>query len=161
MVIDWGGDTAKFDHLATNSKPIVSIQANAKKVFSDFENLILTYDGLKEIVKNEAVYDSWHTALSSINTVYLIVDRVIGKQYVRSAYGQNGLLGRWTDYVISLHGNNKLMMELLDKYSDRYHHFQFSVLQILPKTVTNYEVIKIESLYKRKLLTIGYGLNDN
>ena len=56
---------------------------------------------------------------------------------------------------------NKLMKELICDYPERYHYFQFSILQILPKTATDDEVIQTESLYKKKLLTIPFGMNDN
>ena len=32
-----------------------------------------------------------------------------GDQYVGSAYGEGGFLGRWTDYVASGHGGNRLL----------------------------------------------------
>ena len=50
---------------------------------------------------------------------------------------------------------------MLCDYPDRYHNFQFSILQILPKTLTADEVIAIESRYKKKLLSIQFGMNDN
>ena len=161
LTIDWGNSARMWHQKGTTEKPIVAIQADEKKVFSGFENLILTYDELKEIVENPTIYEAWHTALSSVNVIYLIVDRETGKQYVGSAYGKDGLLGRWSCYVNSLHGNNKLMKELICAYPERYHHFQFSILQILPKTVTDDEVIQTESLYKKKLLTVPFGMNDN
>lgn len=161
LTIDWGNSARMWHQKGTTEKPIVAIQADEKKVFSGFENLILTYDELKEIVENPTIYEAWHTALSSVNAIYLIVDQETGKQYVGSAYGKDGLLGRWSCYVNSLHGNNKLMKELICAYPERYHHFQFSILQILPKTATDDEVIQTESLYKKKLLTIPFGMNDN
>ena len=161
LTIDWGNSARMWHQKGTTEKPIVAIQADEKKVFSGFENLLLTYDELKEIVENPTIYEAWHTALSSVNAIYLIVDRETGKQYVGSAYGKDGLLGRWSCYVNSLHGNNKLMKELICAYPERYHHFQFSILQILPKTVTDDEVIQTESLYKKKLLTVPFGMNDN
>ena len=161
LTIDWGNSARMWHQKGSTGKPIVAIQADEKKVFSGFENLILTYDELKEIVENPTIYEAWHTALSSVNAIYLIVDRETGKQYVGSAYGKDGLLGRWSCYVNSLHGNNKLMKELICAYPERYHHFQFSILQILPKTVTDDEVIQTESLYKKKLLTVPFGMNDN
>ena len=161
LIIDWGNSTRMWHQKGTTEKPIVSIQADEKKVFSGFEDLILTYDELKEIILNPTVYEAWHTALSSVNAIYLIVDRESGKQYIGSAYGKDGLLGRWSCYVSSLHGHNKRMKELICAYPERYHHFQFSILQILPKTVTDDEVIRTESLYKKKLLTIPFGMNDN
>ncbi len=36
----------------------------------------------------------WESALSTVNAVYLIVDRENGRKYVGSAYGKGGLLGR-------------------------------------------------------------------
>ena len=161
LVIDWGGGTRAWHQKGTTEKPIISIQADRKKVFSGFENLILSYDELKEIIDNPTIYDAWHTALSSVNAVYLIVDKETGKQYVGSAYGQGGLLGRWSCYVHSLHGNNKMIKDLICAYPNRYQHFQFSILQILPKTATDEEVIQAESLYKKKLLSKRFGLNDN
>ncbi len=161
MIIDWGKSTRMWHQKGKTEKAIVSIQADEKKVFSGFENLILTYDELKEIVENPIMYGAWHTALSSVNAIYLIVDRETGKQYVGSAYGKNSLLGRWACYVSPLHGNNKLMKKLICDYPERYHHFQFSILQILPKTVTDDEAIQTESLYKNKLMSISFGMNDN
>lgn len=117
---------------------------------------------LREIVQDPTAYESWHTALSTVNAVYLIVDRENGRKYVGSAYGKGGLLGRWTHYVKSLHGDNKLMKELLCDYPDRYTHFQFSILQLLPKAVTPDEVIQTETLWKKKLLTYEpLGMNAN
>jgi hypothetical protein len=161
LTIDWGNSARMWHQKGTTEKPIVSIQADEKKVFSGFEDLILTYDELKEIVENPTIYEAWHTALSSVNAIYLIVDRETGRQYIGSAYGKGGLLGRWSCYVASHHGNNKQMRELICAYPERYHCFQFSILQILPKTATDDEVIRTESLYKKKLLTIPFGMNSN
>lgn len=161
LIIDWGKSAISWHQKGTIEKPIVAIQTDAKKVFSGFEDLILTYDELKDIVENPTIYEAWHTALSSVNAIYLIVDQKSGQQYVGSAYGNDGLLGRWSCYVSSLHGNNKLMKELICNCPERYRYFQFSVLQILPKTITDHEVIHLESLYKKKLLSIPFGLNDN
>ena len=91
----------------------------------------------------------------------MIVDTKSGQQYVGSAYGKDGLLGRWRIYVDSLHGHNKLMKEVICAHPDRYKFFQFSILQILPKTLTDDEVIHTESLWKEKLQSIRFGMNDN
>ena len=161
LTIDWGQSARMWHQKGTTEKPIISIQPEAKKVFTGFENLVKTYDELKEIVDNPKVYDAWYTALSSVYAVYLIVDTETGKQYVGSAYGKDGLWGRWSEYIQTHHGNNKKMKQLICDYPERYHAFQFSILQILPKTVTDEEVIRIESLWKSKLLSIRFGMNDN
>lgn len=160
LLIEWGKSALAWAQKGTNEKPIVAIRD--KKIFSGYENAILTYEELREIVQDPTAYESWHTALSTVNAVYLIVDRENGRKYVGSAYGKGGLLGRWTHYVKSLHGDNKLMKELLCDYPDRYTHFQFSILQLLPKAVTPDEVIQTETLWKKKLLTYEpLGMNAN
>ncbi len=161
LMIDWGSSTRMWHQKGTTEKPIISIQPDEKKVFTGFENLVKTYDELKEIIDNREVYEAWHTALSSVYAIYLIVDTETGKQYVGSAYGENGLLGRWSVYVQTRHGNNKEMKQVVCKYPERYHAFQFSILQILPKTLTDEEVVQIENLWKKKLLTHKFGMTDN
>lgn len=161
LTIDWGKSTRSWHQTATNEKAVISIALDEKKVFSGFENLVMTFDELKDIVDNPEIYDSWHTALKSVHAVYLITDTTDGKQYVGSASGTDGLLGRWTEYIKTHHGGNNKMIELLKDYTERYHEFQFSILQILPKTLTSDDVVSEESLWKKKLLSIEFGLNDN
>lgn len=161
LVIDWGQSTRMWHQKGSSEKPIISIQPDEKKIFSGFEDLVLSYDELKEIICNPTVYESWHSALSSVFAIYLIVDRENGKQYVGSAYGSGGLLSRWSCYVETRHGHNKELQKLICNYPERYHSFQFSILQILPKTLTADEVISIESRYKKKLLSKEFGMNAN
>lgn len=161
LVIDWGPSARSWAQKGTSEKPIVSIYTDEKKYFAGFETLVLTYDELKKIVDTSQMDETWYTALSSVYAIYLIVDVVSGQQYVGSAYGNDGLWGRWETYIRTLHGGNKKIIELLNADPERYHQFQFSVLQILPKTARPQDVIDIESLYKKKLRTIEFGLNDN
>ena len=161
LIIDWGKSVRRWHQKGTTEKSIVAIQTDRKKIFSGFETLILNYDELKEIIENPTIYDSWHTALSAVNAIYLITDTETGQHYVGSAYGKDGLLGRWSCYISTQHGNNKQMKALICNHPNRYHHFQFSILQILPKTVTANDVIQTESLYKKKLLSIPFGMNEN
>ena len=162
LVIDWGKATRMWHQKGTTDKPIVSIQVNEKEVFSGFENLILTYDELKRILENRETFDAWYTAMSSVNAVYLIVDRKKGTQYVGSAYGKDGLWGRWAEYIAtSGHGGNKKMHQAMKENPQRCHDLQFSVLQILSKSLSEDEIIKAETLWKNKLLTKEHGWNDN
>ena len=161
LTIDWGKSTLMWHQKGTTEKPIIAIQPDKKKPFPGFEDLILTYDQLLEITTNRDIYDSWRAALSSVSAIYLIVDRETGKQYVGSAYGDDGLWGRWSCYTDTLHGNNKQMKELICDHPERYHSFQFSVLQILPTTMPPDEVVAIEARYKKKLLSIPFGMNEN
>lgn len=100
--------------------------------------------------------------MSITKGIYLISDINTGKLYVGSAYGENGIWGRWTDYVKSNgHGNNKTLKELIETENDYAKNFTFSILMLLPKTITPNEAIKKETLYKNKLGTNSFGLNNN
>ena len=161
LIIDWGKATVSWHQWATNDKTVLAIQENTKLFFCGYENVLLKYEDLKQIIDDSVLYENWHTALSSVYAIYLLVDTTDGKQYVGSAYGEGGLLGRWKCYVDTKHGGDKAIEKLICKFPERYKNFQFSILQILPKTVTADEVITIETLYKNKLLTKEFGLNCN
>lgn len=163
LIIEWGKAALSWHQKGTTEKEVVSLVADSKQEFKGYENIILSYDKLKEVIENPSGdYDSWYIALSSVYAIYLIVDTETGKQYVGSAYDkEQGLWGRWSCYVQTLHGNNKLMEETICNYPERYHSFQFSILQILPKTLSPKQVIDIEDLYKRKLLSKEFGMNAN
>ena len=161
LIIDWGKATRMWHQKGTTEKPVVAIQAEAKRQFPGYQNMILSFDQLEEVVQNSIEYELWQTALASVYAVYLIVDTKSGKQYVGSAYGKDGLLGRWRCYVETYHGGNKLMVDLISAKPEQYKHFQFSILQLLEKTATADEVIQTESLWKKKLQTIAFGMNDN
>ena len=161
LVIEWGRAALSWHQKGTTEKDILAIDSPVKKPFIGYDKVVLTYAELKEVVENRDVYELWQAALSAVNAVYLIVDTKSGQQYVGSAYGKDGLLGRWRIYVDSLHGHNKLMKEVICAHPDRYKFFQFSILQILPKTLTDVEVIHTESLWKEKLQSSRCGMNDN
>lgn len=164
LMIDWGSATRAWHQKGSNLKPVLSIQAQAKKSFAGFEGLILSFDELKEIVDNgQTTYSDWYCALSSVHAIYLIVETNSGHQYVGSAYNTaEGLWGRWAHYIhTGGHGGNKLMVAAMTEHPERCHNLQFSILQILPKTMTTEDVIRTESLWKEKLRTRTFGWNDN
>ncbi len=100
--------------------------------------------------------------LSVVKGVYLINDSSTGKLYIGSAYGEDGIWGRWRNYVLTNgHGNNRLLKELIANDAMHGNNFRFSILMLLPRTVTPDEAIKKEILFKTKLGTNSFGLNDN
>lgn len=131
------------------------------KKFTDYFDFILNFTELQEIVIEQ--YSDWKIALSSIKGVYLITDTLSGMLYVGSAYGEDGIWGRWKEYVATNgHGGNKALKSLIDEdWEYACKHFRFSILMLLPKTVTPDEAIRKEQLFKRKLGTNSFGLNNN
>lgn len=164
LVIDWGTGRT-FHQWASNEKEILEIRPGKRtgcvEAFRSHEETILSFDELGEIVSDPVLYDDWNLALSSINAIYLILDRKTGKQYIGSTYGQDGLLGRWRSYVDTKHGGDEGIKAALKERPEGYKHFQFTILRVLPKTITADEAIQIESLYKEKLGTRKFGMNQN
>ena len=167
LLIDWGKGARSWCQNGTTEKEIIALMPhrNAQLVsqLTDFENIRLSFDELESIVLAPDFYSEWVGALSTTYAIYLITDTKTGKQYVGSASGKDGLYGRWSNYVDTKHGGNKKIQLLLKRYPERYHKFQFSILQILPKSVTvdSTGIEKVEKLWKKKLKSIEFGLNDN
>ena len=97
---------------------------------------------------------SWQNNLKSECGVYLLVTEN-GEQYVGSASGENGFLGRWTNYLANGHGGNKLLI----KHGHR--DYSVSILEIVPRNMAENDVIERESHWKRKLGSRVHGLNAN
>lgn len=163
LVIDWGASARMWHQKATTPKPIIAIEPKNQKPFVGFEELILSFDELKKVVENDTDYALWQAAMSSVNAVYLIVNTRTGDRYIGSTYNYDGLLGRWSAYVTTGgHGGNKGMIDHLKSGKHSCHDLQFSVLQILPKSLPNSQIIATETLWKKKLLTYEpFGMNQN
>lgn len=91
LIIKWGDATRVWHQKGTTEKEIVAIQTSHNEEFVGYENVVLPYEKLKEVVENDVDYKLWHTALSNVKAVYLILDVKNGQQYVGSAYGNRGL----------------------------------------------------------------------
>ena len=163
LLIEWGKSALAWAQKGTNEKPIVAIESKNQKPFVGFENLILSFDELKEVVENDTDYELWQAAMAAVNAVYLIVDTKTGNRYVGSTYGYDGLLGRWSVYVATGgHGNNKGMISHLKSANHSCHDLQFTVLQVLSKALPDNQIIDAETLWKKKLLTYEpFGMNQN
>ncbi len=161
LVVDWGSGTRSWYQYGNREKPILAIYPQNVKSFCGFENLVLSFAELKAIVDDKILYHDYHVALKSVFGIYAITNKNNGKIYIGSSYGGDGLLGRWKEYVYSHHGGNKKLKEVLAIKSTEFESFQFSILQVLSKSLSADEVIAIETSYKNKLLTVEFGLNAN
>lgn len=127
--------------------------------FISYDKINHSFESMNIVIKNEL--NDWKVALSSVYGVYLLTDQKTGKHYVGSAYGGQGIWGRWSDYIHGCHGNNKELKELYAIQSREYfeEHFKFTILEVLSTSLVPEEVIQRESLWKRKLQTIKFGYN--
>jgi hypothetical protein len=163
LVIDWGKSAITWHQwVNTNPKNIVEILPKGYLgEFSGLLNFTLDYVELRKLGENLSANREWYLQLSSINGIYLILDKVTGNQYIGSAYGKDGIWQRWSEYSKTGHGGNELLKELCLIDSQYYKNFQFTILQSLPSNLSNKDVIAVENLYKKKLGTKVFGLNKN
>lgn len=154
LVIEWGRSTRAW--VQNRDKEILEIKAeNTIGDFQSFDQIDLTFIELQQLVANPGSNQTWVKALSSVNGVYLIRDMATGRMYVGSAYGRGGIYNRWSTYAAGGLKNNQGLVGLPPQ------NFRFSILEIVPKTTTQPEVVACENRWKEKLGTRQFGLNNN
>ena len=161
VVIDWG-KSMNWAH-NTLDKEITQIRAKGfVSDFTDYYDFVLSFDELKAILNQPEGNPEWISKLSGVSGVYLITDIKEGNQYIGSAYGSRGFLGRWEDYYRNNHGNNKSLIKLIEENGKDYaSNFQISILRVMDKSSSKEQVINAESFLKQKLGTRVHGLNNN
>ena len=113
------------------------------------------------MIRHPTANREWHQRLGAVAGVYLVLDTLTGRQYVGSASGEHGVLGRWKSYAESGHAGNKQLRELVDADKSALDRLQFSILQTLDRSLTRREVLAFELLHKTKLGSRAHGLNSN
>jgi len=97
---------------------------------------------------------AWQAALGSVRGVYLLVADD-GGQYVGSAAGQGGFIGRWRGYAANGHGGNVILRQ-------RGHQdYTVSVLEVASPDMSRDEIVAREAFWKDKLGVRAHGLNAN
>lgn len=130
------------------------------KDFPGYAAVLLRYAELRHVVSRNLA--SWKSALGSVAGVYLITDFSCGKHYVGSAYGAQGIWGRWSLYAALPHGSNKELSQLLSERGNEHaNNFIFSILEICDVLSTRDEVLSRESHWKEALGSRVFGYNSN
>lgn len=168
LVVEW--DTPRVWHRKAASAanmPVLEIADRDKVPFPGFDNVLLTFHELGEMVSDHR-YEAWQVALSQVQGIYLITDASNGKQYVGKADGAERILQRWRSYAQDGHGGNRALRELAKisigtggGKTDHARHFVFSILRVFGPSTSPSEVDKAESHYKKALMTREHGLNRN
>jgi hypothetical protein len=161
LIIDWPGPLAWNQTLKNNSILEVLPPGRRLPPFVDYLDFSLTFIQLKNLFEDEEAHRDWRIPLSSVAGVYLILAENSGDLYVGSAYGVGGIWARWRQYAKSGDGGNVQLRDLIAGNAVYPERFRFSILQILPKTMTFDAVVRREGLYKHKLGTRATGLNSN
>jgi hypothetical protein len=153
LVIEWTGIERSWWRWASrNTLPVHAIHEESLlvRVLPDWHTLSLSWQEMKMLPL------SWKQALAQWRGVYFIFDKESRLGYVGSAYGEENLMGRWTNYASSGHGGNRLLR------NRNPEHFIFSILQRVSPDMDAAEVVAIENSWKDRLHSRApFGLNDN
>ena len=131
------------------------------KVFPGYQSIDISFHELETIVRNDR--PDWKVALENAKGIYLITDDSTGMRYVGSAYGDQGIWGRWSEYIYNGHGGNVGLDFLNEGENIDYYrrNLKFALLQHFSDYESKEEILDRESYWKRILLTREYGLNRN
>lgn len=153
LVIEWTGiERSWWRWAGRNSLPVHAIHEESLLVprLPDWHTLALGWQEL------QLLPSSWKQALAQWRGIYFIFDRESRLGYVGSAYGEENLLGRWTNYAASGHGGNRLLR------GRNPEHFVFSILQRVSPDMDANQVIAVENSWKDRLQSRApCGLNEN
>lgn len=153
LVVRWPGKELSWHRRAhKNSFEIKCIfpESAFSKGMPDWREISLSWKELQIIPR------SWAHALAEWRGIYVITDDSDGRKYVGSAYGESNLLGRWSSYAATGHGNNK---HLKRRIAENLH---FSILQRVSPDMHKDEVVALEQTWKLRLKTMyPLGLNEN
>lgn len=165
VIIDWGKAAITWHQWLTedNDKEIIAITPGFEwNPPQNYEDIMLNYSQLKYIICEKS-FETWKRKLSDYNCIYAITDSCSGKLYVGSTYNcEGGIWGRWKEYAETGHGNDVELKKLLDadpEYAKKY--FTWSILQILPLSVSGIVAIRKEKSWKERLGRSVCALNKN
>ena len=131
------------------------------EMFQGFESINHNFLDLEPIFKINK--SDWKDALDKVKVIYLLTDKETGKSYIGSAYGNNGIWARWSQYFDSFHGGNDQLITLLNKKGKNYfrENIKFSLLEIYGMNISDEDIITRENYWKNKLMTKEHGYNSN
>lgn len=164
LVVDWGKAAIAWFQKYSASKPkevLEILPAGFFRPFDSYLSVSLTRPELEYLFGHANANPDWESHLSRVAGIYLILDEETGDQYIGSAYGGKGIWGRWANYALNPTGGNIMLASLLLTSPDAYRRFRYSLLEVLPGNSLKEEVLRKESLYKKKLGTRAFGLNRN
>lgn len=156
MIVSWQGALQFIQYV--NDKFVLEIRPEGfVREWTNYDDFVLSFSELRDVV-NDSV---WKEKLSSVCGVYLITYENYGevKYYVGSAYGEDGILGRWVGYASGKFNNdNQGLIELPIGWEKTA---SITMLKDMSKSSKKEAVIAVETMYKEKLLSRKYGLNRN
>jgi hypothetical protein len=144
LVIEWGPAKLAWRqraHETNGNKTVLEIRAQAKDApFPAYINF------LQRLADLDSIYPSWQMRLEAQKGVYLLTFDD-GMQYVGSATGEKGFWQRWSDYLATGHGGNRVLIN--DQRDAR--KAMVSILEVSGSAQIGDDIVIQEMLWKRKL----------
>lgn len=156
LIIEWTGGPRNWIQYAFQKnrpdlkKPVLEIRREFQE--PAFPGYLAFNEPLSAISSLPA---TWRTALAAVRGVYILTCPRTREQYIGSASGADGFLGRWNNYVANAHGGN------VGLRSRDPSDYQVSILEVVGNSASGDEVVALETLWKRKLRSQEMGLNRN
>jgi hypothetical protein len=97
---------------------------------------------------------AWTGSLEGVRGVYLLVADN-GEQYVGSATGVDGFMGRWHQYLVNGHGGNVLLR------AAGHQDYAMAILEVASPDMSLGDILTREAFWKTKLGVRAHGLNGN
>jgi hypothetical protein len=131
------------------------------RTFPGFDEILLRHHELHTLAVEGDGDTGWINALTSTRGVYLVTDLETGALYVGSATAAEGIWARWSTYAKTVHGNNKVMLDSVNKIEAFADRLQFSVLQTLSNLASREDGLAAERRWKSRLGKKAIILNGN
>ena len=152
IMVRWGrpaGARAWSQWAARQEKEIIELRMERREPpFPGFSRF------MGQISEIPSLPEAWRGALASVRGIYLLVSEA-GEQYVGSATGQEGLLGRWLAYAANGHGGNVLLR------ARGHRDYAVSILEVASPDMSKDDILAREAHWKDKLGARAHGLNQN
>ena len=132
--------------------------------FNGCENVHLNFKTLKMILdEGSARYSDYRAALKGFKGVYCITDTKTGKLYIGAAYGKEGILQRWDNYINSFTGENTALNDLLEQQGEAYfeEYFEYTLIETFSKNTLTSKILERENYWKDAFKTRIFGYNNN
>jgi len=151
LIIDWGeGARAWVQRADRQNKQVTELRLKYQEdAFPGFLNF------LQPLSKIISLPQTWAEVLRSAKGIYLLTCPRTHEQYVGSATGMDGLLGRWLEYYQTGHGGDVALK------SREPSDYQVSILEVAGTSATLNDILIMEDRWKRKLQSREMGLNRN
>jgi len=150
LLINWGpGGRAWSQRAHRMQKAILEIRLQAEEPpFPGFSGF------LSRISEIPRFPQAWTGSLEGVRGVYLLVADN-GDQYVGSATGVDGFMGRWHQYLLNGHGGNVRLREA------GHQDYKVAILEVASPDMSLGDILAREAFWKAKLGVRAHGLNAN